>query len=342
MTQLEKWTTPFSLAAILTLAPAFAQTSRQPLARVGTQEIYDEDLLPSIAGQLWQLKNQEYDLKSKALRNVINQKLLEAAAKSKNLSPEAFLEETVDRAVPPPSASETEAYYLAQKDRFNRPLSEVKPQVEQALLQAKRQQARQDYVDAMRDKAAVSILLMRPKVEVAADPSRLRGNPEAPVTIVEFSDFQCPYCQATQSTVKAILDKYKGKVRLGYRDFPLRQIHGQAQQAAEASRCAGDQGKFWEYHDLLYANQSKLDQGGLTEQARTAGLDVPGFSACLASGRFKAPVDGDLQAGMIAGVSGTPAFFINGVLLSGNQPISEFEKAIDAAIAAPAARKTAP
>jgi protein-disulfide isomerase len=321
----------FCLIPVAVLAPgAQGQTgaSREPIARIGDQAIYDADLLPSIGGQLFQLKNQEYELKSKELEKLVNQRLLESAAKGKGLSTDAFLEQTVDRTLPPPTPGEVEAYYLAQKDQINRPLSEVKPQMEQALMEAKRQQARQDYLDSLQQKSSVAILLPRPKIDVAADPSRLRGNPDAPVTIVEFSDFQCPYCRTAEPTIREVLDKYKDKVRFSYRDFPLKRIHPQAEQAAEASRCAGEQGKFWEYHDLLYANQAKLDQAGLTEHARTVGLDVDRFSTCLASGKFEASIDSDLQGGIRAGVSGTPAFYIDGVFLSGAQPVSAFEKII--------------
>jgi protein-disulfide isomerase len=201
-------------------------------------------------------------------------------------------------------------------------------------MQAKRQQARQEYINSLRQKAEIALLLARPKIDVAVDPFRLRGNPKAPVTIVEFSDFQCPYCRAAQPTIKKVLDTYKDKVRLGYRDFPLKQIHAQAEQAAGASRCAAEQSRFWEYHDLLYANQAKLDQAGLTEYARTAGLDVDRFSTCLVLGKFKVPIESDIQAGIKAGVSGTPAFYINGIFLSGTQPVSAFEKVIDAELAA--------
>jgi protein-disulfide isomerase len=321
----------FCLIPAAVLAPEVrGQTcaSREPIARVGDQAIYDEDLLPSIGGQLFQLKNQEYELKSKELENLVNQWLLESVARSKGLSTDAFLEQTVDWTLPPPTPSEVEAYYLAQKDQIKRPLSEVKPQMEQRLMEARRQQARQEYLDNLHQKSSLAILLLRPKIDVVADPSRLRGNPDAPVTIIEFSDFQCPYCQAAELTVKEVLDKYKDKVRFSYRDFPLKGIHPHAEQAAEASRCASEQGKFWEYHDLLYANEAKLDQAGLTEHARTVGLDVDRFSTCLASGKFKAVVDSDLQAGIRAGVSGTPAFYINGVFLSGAQPVSAFEKII--------------
>jgi protein-disulfide isomerase len=333
MHRAKSWKIITAAVALASALSAQTSTPREPVARIGDQAIYDDDLLPSISGQLWQLKNQEYDLKTKALVNIVNQRLLEAAAKSKGLSTDAFLEQTVDRNVPPPSTAEIEAYYLAQKDRLNRPLNEVRPQLEQALAQAKRQQARQDYIDQLRKSSGVAILLRRPKIEVTADPARMRGNPNAPITIVEFGDFQCPFCQAVQPTLKAVMDKYQGKVRLGFRDFPLRQIHPQAQQAAEAGRCAGEQGKFWEYHDLLYANQGRLDPNGLKEYAHTAALDVERFDACLAGGKFKPQIESDLQSGTGAGVTGTPGFYINGVPLTGAQPFSEFEKIIDSQLA---------
>jgi len=333
-----------TVAAVVTFASALgAQTNppREPVARIGDQAIYDEDLLPSIAGQLFQIKNQEYEIKTKALETVLNQRVLEAAAKSKGLSTDAFLEQTVDRNVPPPSPGEIEAYYLAQKDRMNQPLAEIRPRLEMALTQAKRQQARQELIEQLRKNSGAAIYLRRPKIEIVADPARIRGSSNAPVTIVEFGDFQCPFCQAVQPTLKGIVDKYQGKVRLGFRDFPLRQIHPQAQQAAEAGRCAAEQGKFWEYHDLLYINQAKLDLNSLKEQARAAALDEEQFASCLASGKFKPQIENDLQSGAGAGVTGTPAFYINGIPLTGAQPASEFEKIIDSQLAETESKKPA-
>src|SRR5207248_7387765 len=145
-------------------------------------------------------------------------------------------------------------------------------------MQARKQKACQDYLYQLQNRGEVTILLSRPRVDVAPDPLRVKGEANAPITIVEFADFQCPYCGSVQPALSSVLEKYKGKVRFGFRDFPLRQIHPQAQPAAEASRCAGDQGKFWEYHDLLYSNQSRLDSNGLAEHARTAGLDIERFN----------------------------------------------------------------
>ena len=328
------------LPGAILLAQSPPTTSEKPLAVVAGQEVYETDLLPQIQAQIQKLRNQEYELKAKALENLISQKLLELEAKKRGISSEKLFEQEVDSKVSEPTDAEVEAYYLAQKDRLNRPLEEVKAQLRQALKQARRQQAMENYAKRLREKAEVAIVLRPPKVEVGYDPVRLRGSSKAAVTIVEFSDFQCPFCARVQPALKELLAKYSGRVNLAYRDFPLAQIHPQASTAAEASRCAGEQGKFWEYHDLLFANTSKLDAASLADYARRVGLDPKQFDSCLASGKFKAQVEEDLEQGMKAGVSGTPGFFINGIPLSGAQPASEFEKIIDMELAA-AGRKSA-
>jgi protein-disulfide isomerase len=171
-------------------------------------------------------------------------------------------------------------------------------------------------------------MLNPPRVEVAVDPARVRGNPKAKVMIVEFSDFQCPYCGQVEGTLKSVLAKHQDTVALAFRDYPLSQIHPLAQGAAEASRCAGEQGKFWEYHDLLFGDQAGLDRNGLIAKAAKLQLDAKQFDACISSEKYKAKIQQDNQEGVRAGVSGTPGFFINGVFLNGAQPESAFEKAI--------------
>src|SRR6185436_1904052 len=171
--------------------------------------------------------------------------------------------------------------------------------------------------------------------EVASDPSRLRGSSSARVVIVEFSDFQCPYCRSVLPTLKNLLAKYEGQVSLSFRDLPLRDIHPQAESAAQASRCASEQGKFWEYHDLLFENPNKLNPEGLAEHARTLKLDDKQFDSCLSSGKYKVQVEQDRQLGLRVGINGTPGFVVNGNLLNGNQPQDAFEKIIQAELAAP-------
>ena len=300
---------------------------------VGGQTIYDDDLVPFVQGQVFQLRLQEYEVKSKALENLVNQKLLEAEAKKKGIPTEKLLEQEVDAKVAEPTEAELQALYIVQKEQLRKSFDEIRAQLQQLLKQAKLQQARQDYYKRLREQAGVSIFLQKPKVEVAYDPARLRGNPKAPVVIVEFSDFQCPYCRSVQPTLKNLLAKYEGRVSLSYRDLPLRDIHPQAQMAAEASRCAGEQGKFWEYHDLLFENPNKLNREGLVEQVRSLKLDEKQFDSCLSSGKYKAQVEQDRQLGLRAGLTGTPGFFINGNMLSGNLPQDSFEKVIQSELA---------
>ncbi len=333
----------------LLLGPAgsVAQTAGQakqnePLAVVAGQPIYDDDLLPFVQAQVFQLRLQEYDVKSKALENLVNQKLLEAEARKKGIPAEKVLEQEVDAKVAEPTETELQALYIVQKQQLGKSFDEIKPQLLQLLKKSRIQEARESYYKRLRDQAGVSIFLQKPKVQVAYDPARLRGDPKAPVVIVEFSDFQCPYCQAVQPTLKTLLAKYEGRVSLAYRDLPLRDVHPQAELAAEASRCAGEQGKFWEYHDVLFANQNKLDRPGLVELASGLKLDEKRFDSCLSGGKYKEQIEQDRQLGLRAGVSGTPGFFINGNMLSGNLPQDSFEKTIQAELAAPKNKKATP
>src|SRR5215469_8930287 len=194
-------------------------------------------------------------------------------------------------------------------------------------------QSRQDYLKTMREHPPVPKPSPGGKVEVSFDLGRLRGSPQAPVVIVEFSDFQCPFCRKIQATLKSLLTKYQGQVSLAYRDFPLRGMHSQAESAAESSRCAGEQGKFWGYHDLLFKNPDKLTQSGLIALAQEANLEEHQFVSCLSSGKYRAMVERDLQDGMRAGITGTPGIFINGRPLHGAQPEDVFDRMIQEELA---------
>ena len=192
---------------------------------------------------------------------------------------------------------------------------------------------RQEYLRQLSERGGMNKADAK-KIEVSFDPTRLRGNARAPVMIVEFSDFQCPFCRKIQATLKSLLAKYDGKVSLAYRDFPLRGMHGQAELGAESSRCAREQGKFWEYHDLLFAAPDRLNRSGLLALARDLKLDEKQFESCLSSGKYRAEVERDLQDGIRVGVMGTPAIFINGTLLSGALAESVFERVIESELAA--------
>jgi protein-disulfide isomerase len=169
---------------------------------------------------------------------------------------------------------------------------------------------------------------------VKAKNDNMLGPENAKVTIIEYSDFECPFCSRAKPTIDQILEKYPDDVKVIFKHMPLTQLHPYAQKAAEAAECAADQGKFWEMHDMLFDNQDNLYTTSLKEYAKDLGLDTEQFNACLDSGAMKARIDKDAQEAQSAGVRGTPAFFVNGRLISGAQPFTVFDSAVKAALAA--------
>lgn len=169
----------------------------------------------------------------------------------------------------------------------------------------------------------------------AMDDDVILGNPEALVTLIEFGDYQCPFCKRMfDDTEKLLREEYirTGKVKMVYRDFPLDQIHPYARGAAEAAECARDGGKYWAYHDALFTKQSEIPKLDYVKLAKELGLDSARFKACVDSGTYKSEVEADYQDGVKAGVRGTPASFINGQLLEGAQPYESFKRVIDLAL----------
>jgi len=310
-----------------------AQRPPEPLAVIDGQPIYESQLPPEEQAQLQRMQQQVYGVKLRALHAVLDQKMIEAEAKKKGVSVQDLVKSEVISKVADPSEDQVSAYYQAHQGQINQPFDDAKDKIRQGLKDLEIQKARAVYVQSLLQHAVndgeLVVLLSSPKVEVTVDPARLKGDPNAPVTIVEFSDFSCSYCRKAESTINELLTKYQGKVKLGYRDFPLMQLHPQAQLAAEASRCAAEQSKYWEYHDLLFANSDKQDRDGLIEDARTLNLDEKQFDACLSSGRYKPQIDQDILIGARGGIFATPGFFVNGTFVNGAQSAAAFEKIIE-------------
>jgi protein-disulfide isomerase len=320
---------------------------RTPLATLGGQTIYEDELAPMAQSQLQKMEQQVYAVRRNALEGIVQQRLIEAEAKKRGVTVEEIVTSEADSRVPDPTNDEIAAYYQARQAQYKQPLEEVKDKVAAAIKNEKVNFARRSYFQAILLKALESgqlrLDIRPPRFDAGYDSGRLRGAPDAPVTIVEFSDFSCPYCRSVEPRLTALLSKYSGKVKLGYRDFPLSQIHPQAELAAEASRCAGEQGKFWEYHDLLFSTPAdKQDHDSLLQDAQTLKLDSQAFDTCLKSGRFKAEVQKDQQLGTRAGVVGTPGFFINGVFIDGAQPPEAFERLINEALSEQATQEKRP
>jgi protein-disulfide isomerase len=323
---------------------ADAQTAAKAkvLATVNGQPITEADVESLAAEQLAQIEKQRQEIIEKALDGSIHNKLLDLEAAARGTTREALLDTEVRSKVAAPTEAEVDAFYEERKAQIgNRPKDQVAPQIQQYLVQQRQAEVYQKLIDGLRSKYKVENMLeaervaaevekaktLRSQVEVASAPAK--GPASAPVQIVEFSDFQCPFCSRVVPALHQVVDKYKDKVRLAFRQFPLNSIHPLAQKAAEASLCANEQGKFWEMHDAMFGDQQGLAVDKLKEKAAALGLKADQFSSCLESGKMAAAVSADLQAGSAAGVSGTPAIFVNGRMLSGAQPFEALAKVID-------------
>ena len=227
------------------------------------------------------------------------------------------------------SDADAQAYYAANKGRFGTSTeADALKQIKAGLGQQRQNERRAAFASELRAKYEVKMLLEPYRVPVELGDAPVRGNPRAPVTIVEFSDFQCPYCVRARPSVARVRQVYGDQVRFAFRHFPL-EFHAQAEKAGEGAACAGEQGKFWEMHDLLWTNTAKLQVPDLKAHAVTLGLDAAAFGQCLDSGRYSRLVESDREAGQAYGVSGTPAFFVNGRPLVGAEPFEAFAQIID-------------
>jgi len=281
-----------------------------------------------VRAQLMDLRAREQQLRSQALDALVAQALIEKEAEARGVTPEVLHKaEVEDKAVV--TEADAKAYYEANKARFGTTgEAQALQQIRAGLGQQRQTERRAAFTRELKAKYEVKVLLEPYRVPVEVGTAPVRGNPKAPVTIVEFSDFQCPFCVRARPTVSRVREAYGDRVRWVFRHYPL-DFHAQAEKAGEAAACAGDQGKFWEMHDLLWSNTAKLQVPDLKAHAATLGLDAAAFGECLDSGRHGGLVSGDLAAGQGYGVSGTPAFFVNGRPLVGAQPFEAFAQVID-------------
>jgi predicted DsbA family dithiol-disulfide isomerase len=298
------------------------------VAVVAGTPISSEAVEALIQGELLGLRQREDQLRRQGLNELIAQVLLSREAEERGVSvTELTRAEIEDKALVTPA--EAKAFYDAHSARFGG-VDEATAiqQIVDGLEKQRQRERRAAFARELRGKYPVEVRLEPFRVEIRTDDAPTRGNPDAPVTIVEFSDFQCPYCARARPAVNRVREVYGDKVRFVFRHFPLA-FHGQAEKAGEAAACAGDQGRFWDMHDRLWANPGKLGVEDLKEHATALGLDEERFGQCLDSGRLAELVQKDIQAGARLGVSGTPAFFINGRPITGAQPFETFAQVID-------------
>jgi protein-disulfide isomerase len=332
-----------AVATLLLACGLEAQSAQAPadagkhLATVDGKPITQAEVLENAAAQLENVEAQKlqceiqadqsrHQVMDQAVRGLVRERLVEEAAAKASLGRDEWFQQELDRRQEAISEEEITEFFERNRNRMrNANRDQIGPQIRQYL-------ATEALYAGLEEGRDIDYNLDPFRLEVAATgPSK--GPETAPVTVVEFSDFQCPYCKQVVPTMEQALARYEGKLRLVFRQYPLTSIHPQAYKAAEASLCAADQGKFWELHDAMFADQAALDVPALEGKAKDLGLDVAAFSSCVSSGKYTEQVREDLKAGSAAGVTGTPAFFVNGRPLSGAIGLDRLSEIVDEELA---------
>jgi len=325
------WTVLVALLLALPVpAGARETTDDEVVATIGDVPITRAELEESLAAQLEQLERERHKILEQGLDPLIEERLLAAEAERRGTTADALLRDELERRAQPVTDEQAEAWYQANTARLQgRPKEQLLPQIKTFLGQQATAQARAALFDELRAQQKVVVHFEPLRVPLDLENATLKGASDAPVTIVEFSDFQCPACRAFNPVLSQVLEAYGDRIQLAFRQFPLRAIHPQAQGAAEASLCAREQGKFWELHDAMFDDQRSLQLDQLKASARELGLDGEAFDACLDEGRHRMLVDADVARAEQAGATGTPSVFVNGREVSpGQVPTFEQVKAV--------------
>jgi protein-disulfide isomerase len=335
--------------AVVALLSGCSSTSAQPprppapgdvVATVGATSFtlaqVDEKALEQSTSTFGGMKLSQalYEARRSAIDDLVDDALIDQDAKARGLARDAAIAQDITAKISTVTDADIASWFADNQARVQgATLAQAHDAIGSFLLQQRTQTARQAYVDRLRGKATVRVALNPPRQVVPTDGRPSKGPANAAVEMIEFSDFQCPFCLHAFPTVNQVLATYGDRIHLVYRHYPLPN-HPNARPAAEASQCAAEQGKFWLYHDRLFGDQSHLAEADLKQHAAQLGLDTARFNACVDSHKYKNDVDADVRAGNDAGVTGTPAFFINGRALSGAQPFEEFKRLIDEELAA--------
>jgi protein-disulfide isomerase len=297
-------------------------------ATLNGNPITEADIEDRVAGQLRQVRMDMYAARKAGVDQIIAERLLEAEAGKQGVVINEFLKKEIADKIAI-SDKDVADYYEKVKARFQgKPFDEVKGLIRNFLSQQEFQKAQGALLAKLRKKADINILITPPRVEVEAGDHPSMGPENAPIQIVEFSDYQCPFCGRVRDTVHKVVEKYGKKVHYVFRDFPLA-FHKEAPKAHEAAHCAGEQGKYWEYNDKLFNSQQNLKVDDLKKYAKEFKIKAKEFDECLDSGKYAKMVADSLRYGQTVGVSGTPAFFVNGRMVSGAQPFEAFQEIIE-------------
>jgi protein-disulfide isomerase len=299
--------------ALVTGTTAAAEQSGAVVAEVGGQKITLGEFEQKEAGNLLQARYQYYLAERKVLEQLVDDELLKKEASRQNLTVEQLLDREGKSKVKDPTEDQIQVYYEGLNS--NEPYETVRQKVLDHIREIRQNRALSAYMRGLHERESIHVTLAPPTAEVALGSAPLRGTRAAPVVMIEFADYQCPYCQKVHPELQKLQKEFGDRLVFAFKDFPL-PMHSHAEKAAEAARCAGEQGKYWEYHDALFETK-KLDVSDLKQQARTLKLDEKRFDECLDSSAQGGSVNADLDEAHRLGLTGTPSIFINGHFLSG-------------------------
>jgi protein-disulfide isomerase len=314
--------------------PASAADRSRVFAVVNGEQLTSASIEDSLKPLIYSAQERTYQLRKTEVDLRINDSLLEQEAQKRKVTTAALLDAEVGSKLKPVTEAEARAFYDENKERINGEFAQLKDQIIQYLQENQKRNLQNAFAEQLRKAATLQINLRAPEVpvyQISLDDQPSKGNAAAPVTIVEFTDFQCPSCAAAQPALDKLVAEYGDRVRLVVRDFPL-DIHENARKAAEAAEAARAQGKYWEYTALLFANQKALSVDKLKEYALRAGLDRQKFDAMLDSGQFADKVQRDYADAVALGVGSTPTFFVNG-RMTNDRSYEGIKAAIEKALA---------
>jgi protein-disulfide isomerase len=324
----------FGISATLALlgnGSAIAQNSTDVVAEIGGVKLTESDLEQQESSKLLQARSDFYQAESKALEELISNTLIAQKAKSENLTVEQLLDRDVKSQVKDPTEDQIRIYY--EGIETDQPYEAMRGKILEKIRTLRTNKAAAAYVKALREQSNVYVMLTPPSTAVDLGNADVHGSKDAPVMLVEFADYECPYCQKVAPAIKRLEDELGSKLAVAYKDFPL-PMHSHAEKAAEAARCAGKQGQFWAFHDELFSSK-ELDVDQLKAQAHALKLDSVAFNKCLDTGETAAAVQKDREQGLHLGLTGTPSFFVNGHFISGALDYATLRKIVDQQLAQP-------
>ncbi len=302
-----------SLALAAFSVPLVGQDNSGVVAEIAGRKVTASELEEKEAAKLLQAQYKYYVAERDALEQYIDDQLLEMQAKKESVSLDELFKRHISINVQEPTEDQLRFYY--EGVQTDESYEEARSNIINTVHQLRMKKARDAYIAELRGEYGVVVELSQPSAHVEVANAPRLGSEKAPVQIVEFADYECPYCQKVSGDLNRIREQFGDQVSVVYKDFPL-PMHPLAARAAEAARCAGEQGEFWQFHDALFQNK-KLQIPDLKQEARDLKLDGARFDQCLDSGEQIATVKKDAQEGQRLGLLGTPSFFVNGHFMSG-------------------------